>query len=219
MARLRRSPRTGWHSGRPEARSRRSGVAVPTSEPGRGEEGEVGSGPSAERASPRRSRLGRPRSSRRADPGLELDLGGLLAGSAQRRDLDATASGAGCSISARRCSRRSSRSPALSRSGSRGAALSSSSRSCGSAICRPGGSRSRSILSARAERGPGLLRPAAAADRAGRSATVVVRANTGDLGSGGRRDGGARTRGLGIPGVRSRGRSRCRERMSICSPA
>ena len=72
------------------------GVAVPTSEPGRGEEGEVrygtvsGTSVAAAVAAGAAAVLaeGRPRA-------RAVDLGGLLAGSAQRRDLDSTASGAG----------------------------------------------------------------------------------------------------------------------------
>ena len=72
------------------------GVAVPTSEPGRGEDGEVRfgtvSGTSVAAAVTAGAAAvlaqGRPRS--RAP-----ELAGLLAGSAQRRDLDAAASGAG----------------------------------------------------------------------------------------------------------------------------
>jgi minor extracellular serine protease Vpr len=72
------------------------GVAVPTSEPGRGEEGEVrfgtvsGTSVAAAVAAGTAAVLaeGRPRA-------RAVDLIGLLAGSAQRRDLDAAASGAG----------------------------------------------------------------------------------------------------------------------------
>jgi subtilisin family serine protease len=72
------------------------GVAVPTSEPGRGEEGEVrfgtvsGTSVAAAVAAGAAAVLaeGRPRA-------RAVDLIGLLAGSAQRRDLDAAASGAG----------------------------------------------------------------------------------------------------------------------------
>lgn len=72
------------------------GVAVPTSEPGRGEDGDVRfgsvSGTSAAAAVVAGAAAvlaqGRPASRAR-------DLVGLLTGSAQRRDLDATASGAG----------------------------------------------------------------------------------------------------------------------------
>ena len=72
------------------------GVAVPTSEPGRGEEGEVrygtvsGTSVAAAVAAGAAAVLaeGRPRAG-------AVDLVGLLAGSAQRRDLDAAASGAG----------------------------------------------------------------------------------------------------------------------------
>ncbi len=72
------------------------GVAVPTSEPGRGEEGEVrygtvsGTSVAAAVAAGAAAVLAEGRPSARA-----ADLGGLLVGSAQRRDLDAAASGAG----------------------------------------------------------------------------------------------------------------------------
>jgi subtilisin family serine protease len=72
------------------------GVAVPTSEPGRGEEGEVrfgtvsGTSVAGAVAAGAAAVLAQGRPRARA-----VDLIGLLAGSAQRRDLDAAASGAG----------------------------------------------------------------------------------------------------------------------------
>ena len=122
--RRRRGERRGWLGcgvllaragvrGRPEARSRRSAES-PFPPPSRdaGKRAKSGTGRSAERASPRQSRRGRPRSSQRADRGLVRSTSVGFSqvprsGAISTRPLRVRA----CSISARRCSRRSSRSP------------------------------------------------------------------------------------------------------------
>ena len=178
------------------------GVAVPTSEPGRGEEGEVRFGTVSGTSAPRPWLPVRPRSSPRGARGLERSsLVGLLVGSAQRRDLDAAASGAGL-LDLRAAVQQEFaaepaclvRSPAAKLSRARA-------KSCASATSRPASSRSRSGRGARAEGRRDHGRPATAptasrAQRDGRRAGGHKR----PVRPGRRCNGRAGTRRLGVVG-------------------
>jgi subtilisin family serine protease len=159
------------------------GVAVPTSEPGRGEEGEVrfgtvsGTSVASAVAAGAAAILaeGRPRA-------RAVDLSGLLAGSAQRRDLDAAASGAGLLDLRSAVQQEIAAEPALV---SFGIPRRSSLELERTVLIRNLSTRELTVsiqTSALAPKGVEItVDPQRFRIRAGRSATVVVRADTSDL--------------------------------------